>query len=468
MGEDSHNTPHTLDLSFVEQAVADIGRTADKAIPLLQAIQRHYHYLPEAALRRLCELTEITPAAIAGIATFYSQFRLRPVGRHLVSVCDGTACHVKGAPLVYDALRRHLNLAPDADTDAEGVFTIQKVACLGCCTLAPVMQVDGVTYGHLTPDGVSWVLNDFVSMERHGAVADRLHDLGQPRPGLAEIRVGAGSCCVAGGSLKVRDALESALRETRAPAAVKMVGCVGICHQTPLVEVVSPNRKESAFYARVRPQDAPKIVTRHFRPRGLVRRARLALTTALDRLLTDETWEPVTRYALDVRDAPVCAFLGPQYHIATEYCGRLSPVDLEEYLSYGGFEGLRRCLKERSPETVIDLVDRSGLRGRGGAGFPTGRKWRVVRNAPGTPKYVVCNGDEGDPGAFMDRMLLESYPYRVLEGMAVAAYAVGATEGVLYIRAEYPLAVQRVREAIRRAEKERFLGEGILGTDFSL
>ncbi|MBI3944964.1 MAG: NAD(P)H-dependent oxidoreductase subunit E [Armatimonadetes bacterium] len=462
-----HATRDQLDLAFVDQALAAIGRTPDKVIPILQAIQEHYRYLPEDALRRVCDQSEITPAAIAGVATFYSQFRHRPVGRHLISICHGTACHVKGSGLIQDALARHLGLSGDQDTDAEGVFTVRKVACLGCCTLAPVIQVDGITYGHLTPEAVPKVLRDFLHLEKLGLVSPRDVPLPERRTGLAEIRVGCGSCCIAGGAVEVRRELERAVQEVGAPAAVKAVGCVGICHRTPLVEVV-PTGSDSAFYARVQPRDAGEIVRRHFKPRGIVRRARLALSSALDRLLTDETWEPVTRYAMDVRDTPVCAFLGRQQHIATEYCGHLSPVALDEYVQHGGFEAMRRCLEAGEREAVITAVQESGLRGRGGAGFPTGRKWELVRAAEGEPKYIVCNGDEGDPGAFMDRMILESYPYRVLEGMAIAAFAVGASEGVLYIRAEYPLAVQRIREAIRRAEEAGFLGEKILGSEFSL
>ncbi|NLC58195.1 MAG: 4Fe-4S binding protein [Armatimonadetes bacterium] len=452
--------------------MAELGRTPDQAIPILQAIQREYRYLPEEALAHVCRISAITPADLYGVATFYSQFRLRPAGRHTICVCHGTACHVKGAGLIQEALERHLGLPPGEDTDADGRFTVQKVACLGCCTLAPVVQIDGITYGHLAPDGVPKVIDDFLRLERQGYASPPSHSP-QTRGGLTEpavlpeVRVGVGSCCIAGGSQEVRRSLEQAVRELDAPVVVKPVGCVGMCHQTPLVEVVQGG-KQTALYARVAPHDADAIVRRHFRPRGLLRTARSAILGALDRLLTDEASTPVTRYAIDVRDAPVCAFLGRQTRIATEYCGSLSPVDLEEYLAHQGFVALRQALRQASPEELIATVTRAGLRGRGGAGFPTGKKWAVVRAAAGETKYVVLNGDEGDPGAFMDRMILESYPYRVLEGMALAAYAVGAREGILYIRAEYPLAVERMREAIRRCEEAGFLGDQILGSDFSL
>jgi NADH-quinone oxidoreductase subunit F len=447
-----------LDLLVVDRLVEQHGREPEALIPLLQGLQEHYRYLPAAALQRLCELTAITPAQVTGVASFYSRFRHEPVGQHLISVCHGTACHVKGAALVSEALQRHLQLSPSRDTTADGRFTLQRVDCLGCCTLAPAVQIDGVTYGHLTPDGIPRMVQDFLELQRRGA--QMLGNDGTPgdAAGLAEIRIGEGSCCIAGGSRDVRGALEEAIRELAAPAVVKPVGCVGMCHQTPLVEVRRPGQ-EPALYARVQATDAGEIVRRHFAPQGLRRKVRSVVSRTLDQLLTDEAWEPVTRYALEVRDGPVCSFLGPQQHLATEHYGTADPLSLEDYLAHEGFAALQKCREELSPEEVITRVQQAGLRGRGGAGFPTGAKWQAVRVAPGERKFVICNGDEGDPGAFMDRMLLESYPYRVLEGLAIAAYAVGATEGVLYIRAEYPLAVQRITEALARCEAEGLIGE---------
>ena len=140
-----------LDLRFVDQTVAELGRGPEAVIPILQSIQTHYRYLPQEALVRVCELTDITPASITGVSTFYTHFRHRPVGRHMIHVCNGTACHVKGAARIRDAVAHHLELAADEDTDATGRFTVQEVACLGCCTLAPLFQIDGTTYGRLTP-----------------------------------------------------------------------------------------------------------------------------------------------------------------------------------------------------------------------------------------------------------------------------------------------------------------------------
>jgi NADH-quinone oxidoreductase subunit F len=453
-----------VDLTYVQEAIDRIGSGREKVIPLLQAIQEHYGYLPEAALRRVCELTEITPAAITGVSTFYSQFRHSPMGEHLVRVCIGTACHVKGAGLVHDALLRHLHVPEGDDTDPDRLFTVEKVACLGCCTLAPVVQIDEITYGHMTPNGVAGMLRDFLARDHEAA--KKPHVL-EAADGGAEIRVGLGSCCMARGSAYVQDALFDALGEAGAPVKVKRVGCVGMCHQTPLVEVVRPDG-DSKLYAQVQADEARAIVRRHFRPRSLGKRITGAVSRLLDRLAAGGDEEPITRYAIDHRDPPVAAFLGRQEHLATEYCGQIDPTDIDEYLDRGGFTALRRAYEELSPDEIIDEVTRSGLRGRGGAGFSTGTKWAAVRAESGDGKFIVCNGDEGDPGAFMDRMLLESYPYRIIEGIVIAARAVGASRGYFYIRAEYPLAVKRMREALARCEERGFLGDDILGTGAGL
>ena len=458
-----------MDLRFVERAVERIGTGPEKVLEILQAIQGHYRYLPEQALERVCSLTEITPASIAGVSTFYNQFRHRPAGRHTIRVCVGTACHVKGGDRIYDAFRRHLGIPEQEDTDSQRLFTVEKVACLGCCTLAPAVQIEKVTYGHLTPDKIPTVLNDFLRSEEDETARLRKKHESRIAQGSAgpEIRIGLGSCCVARGSGKLREALQEALDQTGIRATVKRVGCVGMCYQTPLLEVVLPDKK-SFLYTKVQPEDAKPILLRHFKVRGLRRKVSQAASRLLDGILTDEDAEHVTRYSIDVRDPSVADFLDRQVHIATEHCGHIDPVGLEEYLQYDGFKALDHCLSDLSGEQVTAEIERSGLRGRGGAGFPAHRKWSAVRADDSGKKYILCNGDEGDPGAFMDRMLMESYPYRIIEGMAIAAYAVGAQEGFLYIRAEYPLALKRISQAIETCTERGYLGDNILGKGFSL
>jgi NADH-quinone oxidoreductase subunit F len=457
-----------VELSSVDAIVAQVGRERRLAIPLLQAVQAHYGYLPPAALVRLCEVSEVTPAQVEGVASFYSQFRRMPAGRHLISVCHGTACHVAGAEKVTDAVRRHLGLEGEADTDAARLFTVQKVACLGCCSLAPVMRIDGRTYGHLSAETVPRVIEQFL---RRGAgrPADALPAPVQAaaKGRAAEVRVGLGSCCMASGSGDVRERLDAELRALGAEAQVKCGACLGLCHRVPLVDFMGADGRR-ARYANVTPAAVRGIVGAQVRPKGVLRKARATLRRAGALLTTDAAWQPPGAYELDADSDPVRAFLAKQVEIVLEGRGEMDPLDVDEYRARGGYSALERCLREMTPEEVIGTVEESGLRGRGGAGYPTGLKWATVRRQPGAPKYIVLNGDEGDPGAFMDRMLMESYPHRILEGLAIAAYAVGADEAFLYIRAEYPLAVARVREAMRRATERGLLGERMMGSGFSL
>ena len=408
-----------VDLTFVDQIVARVGAGKDKVLALLQAIQGHYGYLPAEALQRVCERTEITPVAIAGVSTFYDQFRHRPAGKHTIRVCIGTACHVKGGAQVFDAFKRYLRIPDDQDTDAEKIFTVEKVACIGCCMLAPAVQIDDIVYGHLNDHRVPVVLKDFLEQEKAGGRARRRERVRRVGKSPGELRICLDSSCRASGSEKVYEGLKRAVAQARVRAVVKSVGCSGMSYLTPLVEVVLPDGR-SFRYGNVEPRDARGIVLRHFTPRRIGGRATTAVANLLDRVLSDEYWEPVTRYCLNVRDRHVGDFAHPQEHIATEHCGHIDPTDIEEYLRNDGFKALEEVLKKLKPQAVIARIEASGLRGRGGAGFPTYRKWSAVRAAEGETKYVVCNGDEGDPGAFMDRSIMEGDPFDVLEGMILS------------------------------------------------
>jgi NADH-quinone oxidoreductase subunit F len=505
-----------IDLTFVAEAVERNGRSPDAVLPILHSLQEHYGFLPGEALLRVCETTQITPAAISGVSSFYDLFRHKPVGKFIVRVCRGTACHVTGAERVEDALRRQLHIPAGEDTDAEGKFTIEQVACLGCCTLAPVVKLAQATFGHVSVEKLPGIVRGFVERQNSAAPSPVTEELRTSAAGLPQIRIGLGSCCMAKGSDQMFQALQQVVDQTGVKAAVKRVGCVGMCHRTPMLEVALPG-SQSAFYAGMDLAQARDLVLRHFRPRGLRYRATRWWNTALDRLLSVDTDQDVATRTLNMRQPEVSAFLGKQVHIATENFGEIDPLDLDEYISHGGFQSLTKCLTPvrssevrsaecgvrnsesgvqsskfdvgssksdvrngipsteefeesppLSPDELIELIARSGLRGRGGAGFSTGAKWKLARQQHAETKYVICNGDEGDPGAFMDRMLLESFPYRIIEGLALAAVAVGAHDGIFYIRHEYPLAVKRVRAAIKLCLQRGLLGERVAGTDYSL
>jgi NADH:ubiquinone oxidoreductase subunit F (NADH-binding)/(2Fe-2S) ferredoxin/NAD-dependent dihydropyrimidine dehydrogenase PreA subunit len=271
---------------------------------------------------------------------------------------------------------------------------------------------------------------------------------------------------VASGSEAIREAVETTVQSNGLNVNLKHVGCVGMCHQVPLMEIV-PVGKEPVLYTRVDPKDVKKLIENHFDPPSLLKKLSVKTLSLIESLQDDTTWGSVERYASEMRDEQINAFLGRQIPLATEHRGVINPLDISEYESRQGFYAFRKCLSSLSPAEVVGVVKASGVRGRGGAGFPSGTKWELVAAQTSPEKYVICNGDEGDPGAFMDRMLLESYPYRVIEGMLIAGYATGASHGYFYIRAEYPLAVSRIRKALEYCKEAGLTGQNILGSGFS-
>jgi NADH-quinone oxidoreductase subunit F len=447
----------------IDQIIAREGKEKRFVIPVLQAIQNKYNYLPQEALQRVCAHTQITPEQIISVASFYSQFRLHEVGKHIVKVCDGTACHVKGADLVYDAFRRQLKLEEGQQTDASKTYTLEKVHCVGCCALAPVVQVDAITYPHLNSSKAESVLRDFEQWKKNQQNGAKKRIVARPE---GEIRLTLDSCCVASGTDAVKKAVEKVLAKERLDAQFKPVSCVGTCYQVPVLEV-APAGKKPQLYANVRPEDVRPIIEKHFQPRRLRDRLRVTLFKTIASVQNQSLEDGLERLELKAKDQLVDSFLGQQIPIATQFRGSIEPLDLDEYLKRGGFAALKKCLSEMEPEAVVEEVKQSGIRGRGGGGFPTGLKWEMVTQQEGNPKYIICNGDEGDPGAFMDRMLLESYPFRVIEGVLIGAYATGATEGYFYIRAEYPEAVSRIRQALKLCQSRGLVGKHILDTDFT-
>lgn len=452
------------DVKDIDQIILEKGSGEEQVIPILQAIQAKYNYLPEEALRHVCSHSSVTPEQITGVASFYSQFRMEPAGKHMIKVCVGTACHVKGASLIHDALTRELKLSKGRLTDEQGMYTLEKVSCLGCCTIAPVVQIDEVTYGHVSPDKVSNLIRDFEQSSKKTKKGLFRKTDGQEIKG--EVRIGLGSCCVASGSAELKEAAEEVINKKHIPVKLKHVGCVGMCHQVPLVEIV-PAHGEPSLYAKVKPEDISRIISEHFAPSSWVDRLSNQVVKVAGWLQDDHNWEGVDKYSIHYREKPVSSFLGKQIPIATEHRGVINPLDMSEYKSNGGFLALKKTLANMSPGEVIEEIKKSGTRGRGGAGFPTGLKWDLVAREKADNKYIICNGDEGDPGAFMDRMLMESYPYRILEGILIAAYATGIEKGYIYLRAEYPLAVSRMQQAIQILKNEGLIGEKILGSDFN-
>ena len=269
------------------------------------------------------------------------------------------------------------------------------------------------------------------------------------RPGVQKhILVCGGTACVASNSVKLQEAFQKALEDNGLSAAVKLIqtGCHGFCENGPIVTIYP----ENTFYVHVKAGDAKDIVEQHIM-KGEVVESLLYM-------------DPVTETRVETNDE--VPFYKKQVRRVLARCGLVDPENINEYIAMDGYQGLAKTLT-MEPQAVIDEVVASGLRGRGGAGFPTGKKWQFCRNAPGDKKYIICNADEGDPGAFMDRSVLEGDPHSVLEGMCIGGYAIGADEAYIYCRAEYPLAIHRLEVAIKQAEEIGLLGNNILGSGFN-
>jgi NADH-quinone oxidoreductase subunit F len=255
------------------------------------------------------------------------------------------------------------------------------------------------------------------------------------------IKIGLASCGIAAGARKVYDAFITQLQDKGLHVKLKQTGCIGMCYNEALIEVISP-QNESTFYGKVTPDKVERMINEHI-----------------------AQGNPVTEWVVPQEE--LNSLLAKQKRVVLRNCGIIDPESLEDYLAADGYKALEKALNSMSPQEVIDEITTSGLRGRGGAGFPTGIKWGFARKAQGTPKYIVCNADEGDPGAFMDRSVLESDPHTVIEGMLIAGYAVGASEGYFYVRAEYPLAIKRLEIALAEARETGIIGENIKGSGFS-
>jgi NADH:ubiquinone oxidoreductase subunit F (NADH-binding)/NADH:ubiquinone oxidoreductase subunit E len=420
-------------------------------ISLLHEVQSHFGYLPKDALYYLAKRTGIPITRLYSIATFYHFFSLKPKGRYEIHVCTGTACHVKGAARILDELTRKLGIK-QGETTPDMQFTLNEVRCVGACSFAPVVVVGDQTYGENNPKKISEILKKYqigsAELPAEPAVKELPARGSESKTIAAEalgsrsinVRVCMGLGGVAAGAADVLKAFQEimaakGLHATFGKKCVDQVGCMGLCAKDVIVEV----RIDGVLtaYQFVKPNMVSRIVDEHI-----------------------------------VGDAPVKEWLaGPEYEqfhsrqnkVVLGACGTIDPEDIDAYCEIGGYESAKRAISSMTPEKVIEEIKASGLKGRGGAGFPTGVKWELCRRVPGNKKYLICNADEGDPGAFMDRAVIEGDPHAVIEGMIIGAHAIGASNGYVYIRAEYPLAVERLRHAIAQARQRGYLGTNIMG-----
>jgi len=332
-----------IDIALIDLIAGSMGKERENLIPALQAIQAKYHYLPEQALRRLSDITGITYGAIISVATFYDQFKLNPAGKHIIAVCHGTACHIKGAELVTESFKRYLNIKPKEDTDKEGLFTVEKAACFGCCTLAPVVKIDDVTYGHVAPFDIPAIIASFIQSVNETNKGKKTHEKMFLPDDLKkiEVTVGLGSCCVAGGSMKVKECVEDLIKDTGVKAEIKRVGCTGMCHRTPLITFVDKENKK-VTYGNVKPDTVRKIADQYIKARW-ISIVKKGMNKLVDHIFNDVITESPDEYL--VTDREIDNFFSRQKRIVLEGSGEMDPLSIDDYYDKDGFTALEKALR---------------------------------------------------------------------------------------------------------------------------
>lgn len=311
----------------------------------------------------------------------------------------------------------------------------------------------GCVSSAFTAEELKHLLEGGESAGMASSLREKLSSLRREDVSKPTIYLGMGTCGLGAGAGKTLKAVRAWLDAGNVDADIVEVGCIGLCSAEPIMDVQLPGRTRISFM-KVTEQEAPGLLEAVFA-------GKLPETAVLGQF-NGAALEPWTDTPL-LKEHP---FFAPQTRFVLAQCGEIDPSSMDEYIAYGGYRTLARVLSTMNPESICDAIEQSGLRGRGGGGFPTGRKWKFARMAEGDQKYLICNADEGDPGAFMDRAVIEGAPHRLLEGMIIAAYAIGATKAYVYIRAEYPLAIERLKKAFTQARAAGLLGDNILGSGF--
>ncbi len=419
-------------------------------LPALAAVQHAERWLSPESLEAVAAHLRVPKSEVWGVASHYPELRLTAPGRRIVRVCSGVSCQAHGGGELLAACERRLGLHAGA-TAADGTATLEAMDCAFACAVAPVVEVEHILRGRVAPGDLDGLLGAAVGHAPaytappprplepapSGAPAERFAALrreAERRWPVVRLAVGAGTCGRAVGAGETLDALRAEVARRGLPHAVVDAGCNGMCWAAPVVEVLRDGR--------------PRLTV------GPVTAA--GVPAFLDALAAER-----------LPDIGGEAF-ARQHRVLLERCGVTDPRDIGDAIRHGTYAALARALGDGAPERVIAEVRAAGLAGRGGAYFQTAVKWAACRAAAGTPKYIVMNGEEGEPGIFKDRHLMEGDPHRLLEAVLLAAYAAGASRGILYVHGEAELAAERLGAALAQARAWGLVGARILGTDFSL
>lgn len=406
--------------SLVDSIVAELRREPGPLLQVLHAVQARLGCVPSAAVPFIARALNLSRADVHGAVTFYHWFRQTPPGRHIVRVCRAEACQARGGTQVEAAIKSTLGIDYH-QTTVDGRYSLEPVYCLGNCACGPSVMVDGEVKGNVSATNVDVALTPSPSMgEDRGEGASR-----------ATIFISRDTTSTSIGANSIAQVIAREARARNVDVTFIRTGSRGLFWLEPMVEVATPQGRIA--YGPLAKEDIASLFDAGFLSGG----AHPKRVGVIDELPEFKTQTRTTFARVGVID----------------------PLDIEDYIAHGGFAGLRKA-SAMQPSDIVQAVIDSGLRGRGGAAFPTGVKWKTVLEQRAPQKYIACNADEGDSGTFADRMLMEGDPFALLEGMIIAGRAVGATQGYIYLRAEYPRAQQVLEHAIAAARSAGYLGKG--------
>ncbi len=448
--------------------LSDLPRNRSSLLPALERAQAELRYLPQSALEIVSKHTRTPKSEVYGVASHYPEFRLDEPGRRVVRVCTGMACVARGAAGLLADAEREFGIIAGQTTPDRGI-TLEEATCLFNCPIGPSVEIDHRPYGHATLELVGRLVS--TPAQYHPPVRQpdethkmRLQSTGRPREQLASLvkaadsrrqsagadlrlLVGAGSCANSVGASEVVEALRQSVDGADISAEVVEAGCNGMCYGATLVTVVRAGRPAVTIVG-VKPDGARALV-------DAMQKDDFAGYEAV--VWSDE----IVANAVSYESHP---FFSRQRRVLSANFGMLDPSDIDEYLVGGGYAALARAVDELSPDEVIEEVKQAGLLGRGGAYFPAGIKWAGARGSTDRPKYLVVNAEEGEPGIYKDRHLMEGDPHRLIEGAVIAAYAIGASRVIFYVNGEARLAQQRLELALRQADSRGLIGKNVLGS----
>jgi formate dehydrogenase iron-sulfur subunit len=420
-------TPHEREA--VDHAIASRALRPGPLIELLHAVQDTLGHVPEASVPRIADALNLSRAEVHGVLSYYPHFRTTPPGRHVLQVCRAEACQSRGA----DALLQHAGEAMGCGShgrSADGAVTLEPVYCLGLCASSPAVMLDGHPHAHVTAQD----LNALLQQCRHPGPVNAAAPPAAASQGV-RVYVPRDAAALAVGADAVARALQGECAARGLDVQIVRNGSRGLLWLETLVEVETPGGRVA--YGPVTAHAVPGLLDA-----GMLQGRSHALCHGLTEAIP---------------------YLARQERLTFARVGVTDPLSLADYAAHGGWQGLERAAGLEPAAIVQEVLD-SGLRGRGGAAFPAGIKWKTVAAAKGPQKYIACNADEGDSGTFADRLLMEGDPYTLIEGMAIAGLAVGATQGLVYVRSEYPHAIATLNEAIARAEAAGWLGRDVAGS----